>query len=1426
MIKNIKGYLSGMNQDGAKNKENNNSYFSALDFRIVTDKGKSTGSLENERGTKIAFKVPDLAEMTLDDGTVIPAQTNLNIIGWGTIVDTIVIFTTNEHAIDNTASYGQIWKLEFNETSGEVIGLSSGELTVANHLVYNQQLNFSTYHRIGRVIGRYETDKIKRVYWTDNYNSVRSFNIADEDTLNYPLENINLQPSVTFSQPIIQTLGSGNLPTGCEIQFGYRLLDDSGIESLISPLSALYPLPNINIYSVGFSDFEGSGDTSTKTRSVTYEIKDIDTDYTVIEHIAILYTAPDVYTIYKFDEQTIPDSGVVTVTCSSLDNAIEITPLELNLLSSGFDICKDIEVKDDRLIAANIKTNILELPDYDTRAYRFNSARTCLITDSVLGNNTIDGPSKVITSGPNTGSLWTDVNAEHDAINMYNQENDSNWFTLLQYKYKSDGTTLGGEGPNISYEFVKKEIPANFQQSLTTAPSHIEVNRWSVADGDDVMTGQLHADGSTFIIENSEQFKNNSSAYNHAYFRGYARGETYRFAIVFFDKKGSTSFASWIGDIRIPDVEDGYPIGTELGGLEYLYSIGIKFNVDITSIKDKIDGYRIVRVERTTADKTKLGSGLLQLIDQQDETYETTLLHNWEGSNDGAPSPSNPFTISDDVEIYGSVETGVLHLSDKPGFHDPQFNSSSTNRITYLVSPIGQLYPVDFKPGDFIKTTGYHRATCNKYYLNGATTDPDTDKDYGFYYKTKLFIPYTSAPFAHGKELFEIGHQQLMQQGQYFPAGSAIFSGYTGEALMNASYCRNAELLVLDAKEEHPLGIGSPKLLMLLTPTPSITNNSGDPAATMVWYEGGLGVGGDYRAMNFAGTDTSGYVYFKEVLYCRYLSDQYGGNTFADRSKNQYISTNHYQIITDNSPNSFNTDVFGGDVFVNYYDDEQIERYINQDAAFGEPYKVSNVNKLSVAFCFPVESPCNTNYRVGRHWAADRGSTGGFTMGDYQSNQYIYNHVFSQQPIAEQKFFAKDFLIETNEENPFQLWASEPKINGELLDKWRVFKPANKTEVTGTYGPINRIKNYKDRLFFYQDMALGIASINERSIITDQSGQQAVLGTGGIFPDYQYLSTITGCYHQFAVVETENGLYHYDARLRKFFKTGQGVMPISDMKGMSSFFDNKITGSINKEDFTLRTIDGGPTGVHGEADYRYNRVLYTFLMPYFTDLTGIFDFVTGNIIFDNNIYYIVNSDFTFDFSIEPDITEYDVTVLTDYQPRYTISYNEVIDAFESFYSFLPGLYIQYGRRLLSVNPNDSTEAYVHNEGDFCTFYDQAPTISKLTTFLGSTDNITKIFNNIEYLSEVYDTNGVDIYTDTLTAFRVKNEYQNTGLIPFVNNTNIKRRMRTWRTAIPRNSGGKDRIRNPWVELSVEYQNAANKRLVLHELVYDYTAAPM
>lgn len=45
--------------------------------------------------------------------------------------------------------------------------------------------------------------------------------------------------------------------------------------------------------------------------------------------------------------------------------------------------------------------------------------------------------------------------------------------------------------------------------------------------------------------------------------------------------------------------------------------------------------------------------------------------------------------------------------------------------------------------------------------------------------------------------------------------------------------------------------------------------------------------------------------YFKEVAYCRTLSNQYGGNTYIARSKYQYIDTGHYQPVTSETGSTF-----------------------------------------------------------------------------------------------------------------------------------------------------------------------------------------------------------------------------------------------------------------------------------------------------------------------------------------------------------------------------------------------------------------------------------------------------------------------------------------------------------------------------------------
>lgn len=1434
-MKGIKSFIKGMNKDATQSKQDGNTYEHADNLRVVTDEGLSSGSLENEKGHQVSFVVPDLAQMTLADSTVIPAQTNLQIIGWGTIVDTIVIFTTSETAPDprrTTESYGQIWKLKFDESSGTVIGLGAGNvLTVANHLVYNQKVNFTSYHRIGRVVGRYENIDTQRVYWTDFYNSVRVINIADPNSLDIDLDNIDLIPGVNFTQPVVQSVSSGNLQSGTMIQFSYRLLDEGGAETLSAPVSALYPLPSDSLYSGNYGAFHGN--TGGKSKSVTYIIKGIDTSYKTIEHIAVIYTAPNVYTVYKFKEQLIPSTGELTVVCDDVDLATILPNDEFNLLSSGFDRCKDIEVKDNRLIAANTITETFE-PEFDPRAYRFNSFQDALLTDINEGDITIDGATKIITAGPGIGNSWTTIDKKHDAINPYNDESATTWLANNQYKYKANGTTLGGEGPNVSYEFVTKNVAGNyFIVDPTTSPDHVSVDRWINGDGDESIPGQLHADGTTYTIERTGQLKNEAGGHFHAYFTGHARGEVYRYALVLQGKRGSWSFADWIADIRFPDVDEGFPIQQLDGnGFPTLASLGLKFTIDISSIADKITGYSVVRVKREEKDKRRLGTGMLMYFDIQDDSNFNTLPHIWEAANDdqGADglNASDPYQLTDDTQIFGTVENSIFHLADKPGYQDPQITTPNNKRFGYLLSPIGQLYGVDFKQGDFLKTTGFYEAEAVRYHLNSAITDPDDDKSYGFYYKLKAY----QAPTAP-RELYEISRQQIMQTGQYFDSGNSLLTGYTGvNGLMNASYSRDNAALA--ANKNVPLGLGSPKMAIMMNPTPTIPNATGDPATSN--YNGIAS--GDYRTMGFFG-DISSTVLFKEVCYGRYVTDQYGGNTYEARSQNQYQSTNHYQCVNGSIAAPLTTEVWGGDTYVNYYDDEQIQMYWNTSTAFGEPYKDPGKNKLSVAVCFPSESSVNADFREGDTWASKRDSS---NMSTFESADYIYNFIWNQQNNTETKYFAKDFLTKITEEHPHQLWASETKTDGELIDRWRLFRVANKTEVNGIYGPINRIINWKNRLYFYQDMALGTADIDEKTAVSDSSGGTLTMGKGGVFPHYAYLSTTTGSYHQFDVIASANGLFHYDARLKKVFRFSGGEVPISDLKGMSSFFANEITGAITAQDYTLRDrLYGGPVGVHGEVDYRYNRVLFTFLKPYYvwdttsSDIT--YTFVIGDTIQYTDTYgvisyytvvipFIITTPNT--YTISGLLFEGAIALLPNYSPTYTVSYNEMIDAFESFYDYKPGLYLQYGRRLLSVSPFNENKAYEHNIGEYCKYYDQSPAyISRLKTILGASGNITKTFDNLEFQSELYDTNKVDIYNEPLSRYQVSNEYQDTGLIPFVNDNNIKRRMRDWRLYIGRDAiDGRSRIRSPWAKLTLEYDNNNNKRLVLHDVIYSYTPSPL
>lgn len=1311
----INGFIGGLDRDLAYLKYPNNKYYSMENFRVTTSEGLSTGAIENEKGNKLDFIIPNTTQViklyldpiplgefrsfrinnfqfivndsatlqsiftlvsnssNFDIGVdfnmylsedyilffgldnfdftsnipgqemnfieLVPAITNHKIIHMDHFNDKVVVFTTSNTLLTTNAD-GQIWLLDYNEETNTVNNLNGNELIPSIHLKYNNQLNLSTAKYIRKSITRYENLKTARVYWTDFYNPVRSFNLLDPEGYALDPSDLDFVSSVNFTKPQILSIDSnGAIPTGSVVQFFYQLVA-GGKETIYSPGSDLLPLYEADSTTESFVGIEGTPQGGTADKSVTYRVSNIDPDYEFIRHIAVLYEFNNLPIILQFKEESIPSSREVNVTFTNTEESIPITEQELNILNSQFNICKDLTHKDNRLIAVNTKSTKFEITDdeFDSRAYRFNSSQAC---------NILDKDSNVLIVDNTFNVPFT-----HDAINPFN-DNDNLFFA--EYKYKSDGITLGGEGPNISYEFITRQVITD-ERGLAGQLNWAGIsgnNRTEVVEGNNV-------------YEN--QFRHFKSPYVHMLYGGYMRDEVYRFAIVFRDLKGNVSFAKWIGDIRFPDVYE-YPLEQILDGKLQSNQLGIQFNINIpNSIKDKISGYEIVRVERDSTNRTRIAGGLFA-----------------------------------GVVLDGSNLRGVDLLSPDNTF----YNGTSSRNIFSFISPwfqFRQLTNPDFKADDYIQFH-YWRDTAFGFSSPNFGLSNSWSGTNGFLSYAKLRLTQFTYDYKVELKNFRyVGRDSSFNINNNLDNTSPYNTYFSTVGLNNTKSCPHY-MLAADN------GITLP------------TNN-----------------------MCLYGT------------YCRKLAKQYGGNTYEERSSNRYISTGMFVEAND----STTTDIFGGDTYCNYFDFEYTQ---NNDGASVPDKEVSGI-------IFTCESPFNVDLRHGKHFAEDRYHPDESEYLDYTAEQYYYNPVYLQQNTAKQTYIAKPFNVNLEDEQPYAIWVSELKVNGEQIDSWVKFKINNQIEVDGIYGPINAVINHKGRVYFLQNEATGIVPINERVVTTNQDGIELSLGTGDVISVYGYISTKTGCFHTSSVVQSEDYFYFFDNRSKKFYRMSQDSKePLSDLKGMSAYFNSFVKESLlETEDNKTDLI---PTGIHGTYDPRYNRILFTFYKG----------------------------------------------------DAFTLSFNEYLGGFESFYSFKPCVYLSTGRKILTVDGrpfiSNRKAVYQHDTGNYGEFYGETHD-SKLTLCVNGQNGNTKEWNNLSWYSECYN-NLNDVPDETFTSIRVYNDHQTTGDIVFGSN-NLQRRFRYWKHAIKRDLFSyqqRARIRNPWVLIELTKQNTNNNRFVCHDITSYY-----
>ena len=1406
----------GLNQDNSRSKNNPANYYYLLNGKVVTETGLSTGSITNETGNKLLFKIPDtapvyeilvpegysgastitfvlpsgtfvftttfqtlediftdlmgraatiaaiaagyanaylnsgrivivgldgLTSVTLTSGlltltNVVPALTDLKICGWGNLESKIIVFTTDNTDEAPVNEAGQIWELTWDEETDTIQGLVNNFLIPSVHLKYNNRLNFSLANRVGEVIGRYENSKIRGFYFTDFYNNQRSFNSANPDGLGLPPSDLDVRADLNLSQPVITSIGNGSIPIGSVVQYCYRLKTVNGSTSIISQLSPPTPLADAST-GVDYEDFKGHGFNSADSRSVTYKISDLDTSFTLIEHIVILYENLDVPQILSFKEEFVPISGELVVTHTGAEDYVVLTQAELNALNLAFK-CKTITSKRNKLIAANIIYKKTQY-DIDTRAYRFNGSGVSRLYDKQGAFNDY-GSIAALTNLPSTD----------DAINPYNDESGTvyntiptntpvTWETNFQYKYQSDGATLGGEGVNISYEFVSNPTLAYDNTVGSTAP-FVSSGRTSI--------NIVATDNKT--ITNNNYFGDFKSPLLSTYLKGYKRGEVYRFGIVFFDKKGNPSLVSWIGDIRFPECDEFEDYGSGTVTRLDTNQIGIEFTIDISSIQTEISGFSYVRVERTEDDKTRLGTGT-----------PIGLLNN--PANSGLNSNTTlGWNLTEDTDLNNSNETNIYFLNDYPG----QLNINPT--LFAGVFPFHQ-YNNDysFKTGDYLKTSGYYKVNTYTPYYNATGDDTIALFHRGYEYSLPSSTLNERVVITEVNTLNYLGTKEVSE-----------IAGFSSDinTIVNASYSRN-NALGLDERYT-PLGLGNKKLVIAIDSSPS------------VGFEGVMS--------NWDGTDTvfytsdvpstgssfSSYFHLKVLDYCRFLTSQYGGASYEARASQTYISTGHFKFVDNTTSTSITSQIYGGDIFTSYYSDEYITMHWETNAL---PFNEQVVNhKLSVAVGFPCEMDFNFNLRHGNTWSDNQDYSGTWTQ-----TPYDYNRVYNQEGNSITQYISPAIIDTSTEEHPHAIIISEEKIDGEAFDAWKIFNSNDFIEVDGVHGDINKIITFNDKVIFFQTRAIGQVSVQDRSITQDTTGAEVILGTGTVLDYYGYITTNYGCFHQFSVVITPSSVMAFDTLGKKIIRLSEGVSPVSDVKGLSAFIAEELQGNIRELDQTLWyndgiISDGNPSvGVHGVYDKRNNRVIWTILKG----------------------------------SVQDVISKEGLGVPTWVTDNTTLTYNEMMGSFESFKSFTPKLYLNNDTRLLSVDPENMGQAYLHNCFTRGSFYGTLyPT--KVTVLINTSPETVKTLDTIEYLSELFTSAGVDIPLETFNTLRIYNSHQDTGTITLTPQTNIIRTLRKWRINVLRdNATNKPRLRDYHFFLELTYNNSSDKELILHDIVH-------
>lgn len=1077
--------------------------------------------------------------------------------------DKIIVLSTNNN--DSTGGYGEIGMIQYLPYGEGVQPLTiAGEYNAGYIPLYHSvDLKFSQLHRI-KGFSFIENDLIERIYWTDNFNEPRVFNVSDPIFTNYipsgslvigntymvlegaishggtiygpglsngnvfpasfttytditgttptpkviafyPSPLLNFTPSRSLGNIIFDEYGTGSLFCGSKIYF-YRLGKNGGTVTTwsygSSPVSvgALNDTTALTSPTVPYHDFVGGGTTIALFNSGLSVFVNVENVDLNFDYIELACA--------EFDQL------IGTPRLISIVNRTTITGTTMNLQHDGNTNLGTLTIADITLFPASIlKVKTLATNKNYILAGNITERQEFTID---LTNITATSFQYPMNSHPDAGngSSCTVAGMVYSGISPTTGVNPAASSVTPFSRWK---VTVG----QPIYNGVTYNVGDVITGVTGAGNDSIDFATHAGSQARPCVTKNRYTTNAGKRVENSIELKGTNpantcfwdykSAAAHHQVTGYWSGEIYRFAIVFYDLKGNPFFAKWFIDYTFPvaTFKNGLLRKDQIGNSgNFVYSLnpsGITFS-SITippAIASQISGFSIMRAER---DARIITQGLVTQCTHTGASPDVYKIGAYDPvSQDGFPPVAKVYTYlcpDELVSVPFKKPIGVVGDTIEEACWVTPFDYGGT---TYTRAGGGteQIYT------KFL--------TCN---------DDGVVRTGKLTYWNTVDEQQTLSDFGNGITLVN----EMTISGAApaaTPNPNCLSTGAYNLQAHQASGCKK----VIFKLDNDFLHFG-----------PS-ANNFCSVAANAQPQK---------ILMNYVKTG---------------FSNPYGGTGDGAKANTLYISTGHFQPITtailssvyDGTNYVFNNvEVFGGDCWTNLID---------------QGYGLWNnnfTNKYSYAWTFPCECDTNYNLRRGRktsnvqmYWTNSGDGPAGPNgliylgpSGEIRLEDYSYNQGYSTEG---QVIVYPALPVGFVNSSQFQarIRFAGPKFSGETIDSFRTFAITDFKDLSYNYGRINDIDVKEDRVVVFQDTAINTVPILERQVISSTTGDATTIGTGGVVDRFDVVSSYFGTQHQWSITETEYGFAFFDMRRKAFviLDFSGGLLEVSQVFGLKGFFD-------------------------------------------------------------------------------------------------------------------------------------------------------------------------------------------------------------------------------------------------------------------------------